>query len=193
MKPIETFQIHPGFVVAAHNLVFATPRDRCLYLGTADRRKPQWLLDHPDAWRRIEDVLREAASLQRRVECPVENMPARPSSRVPSDIRKDVEDVDDSDSVDIPPQAPALVMKRPNTADAPSAPGYADEITIRGVQYISAALLISRRGGFAPRTLSRLIAAGETPPYIRIGRKLYFEAATVQDSRIRPIDQVAPH
>jgi hypothetical protein len=44
------------------NLLFATPRDRCSYIGTSIRDRPLWLEEHAGSWRRIEDVQREAVS-----------------------------------------------------------------------------------------------------------------------------------
>ena len=44
------------------DLVFATPRDRCLYIGTSIRDRPLWLEEHTGDWRRIEGVQREAVS-----------------------------------------------------------------------------------------------------------------------------------
>ena len=44
------------------NLLFATPRDRCSYIGTSILARPVWLEEHAGDWRRIEDVQREAVS-----------------------------------------------------------------------------------------------------------------------------------
>jgi hypothetical protein len=52
----------------ADGLEFATHTDRCLYLGLWSWQKPQWLKQHPDKWRRIEDVQQEAASAPAPVE-----------------------------------------------------------------------------------------------------------------------------
>jgi len=41
--------------------VFATPGERCRYIGMLLRDQPRWLREHPDRWRRIEDVQQEAA------------------------------------------------------------------------------------------------------------------------------------
>ena len=45
------------------DLVFATNRDRCSYIGTSISDLPRWLKEHAGSWRRIEDVQREAAAL----------------------------------------------------------------------------------------------------------------------------------
>ena len=44
------------------DLVFATHRDRCLYIGTSIMDRHFWLEEHSGSWRRIEDVQREAAA-----------------------------------------------------------------------------------------------------------------------------------
>ena len=49
-------------------ILFATHRDRALYIGKLVRNRPQWLNQNPDKWRRIEDIQREAASLAAAVE-----------------------------------------------------------------------------------------------------------------------------
>jgi hypothetical protein len=41
--------------------VFATPNERCRYVSLWLRDRPRWLREHPDRWRRIEDVQQEAA------------------------------------------------------------------------------------------------------------------------------------
>jgi hypothetical protein len=58
------------------NLLFATPRDRCSYIGTSIRDRPLWLEEHAGSWRRIEDVQREAVS-------PAMTEPVATASEVP--------------------------------------------------------------------------------------------------------------
>src|SRR6185437_8746927 len=50
------------------DLLFATHRDRCLYIGTSIIDQPRWLQEHTGSWRRIGDVHREAAALAPPVE-----------------------------------------------------------------------------------------------------------------------------
>jgi hypothetical protein len=162
-------------------ILFVSHRDRALYIGTSARNQPQWLKDHPDVWRRVQDVEQEAAS-RRRLESPVEATAAGPSPHSSPDVRNDGKDADNAGSVDIPAgepspaQQPPLAMTRPVTDAAPSAPG--DEIAIGPRRYVSAKraasmLVISRR------TLSRRCAAGKGPPKIKLGNKAYFEIAKV--------------
>src|SRR5712691_700438 len=133
------------------DFLFATHRDRALYIGKLVRDRPRWLKDNPGAWRRIADVQQETASLPRRVESEdlVEAIAAGPS----------------------PPQQPAMML--PLAVAAPSASGV-DEIAIGTRRYVSAQLLASIRG-ISLRTLSRRCAAGKGPPKIKIGNNAFFE------------------
>ncbi|MGA8820540.1 MAG: hypothetical protein WB624_24885 [Xanthobacteraceae bacterium] len=88
------------------DLVFATNRDRGLYIGTSTMDQPRWLEEHPGSWQRIEDVQREAASPAP----PVENennagaAPAGPNDQTSSgDIRKDGDEDDAIALIDILP------------------------------------------------------------------------------------------
>jgi predicted DNA-binding transcriptional regulator AlpA len=51
----------PSLIV--DGILFATHRDRALYLGTSVRDRPRWLKDNPGRWRRLEDA-EEAAGQQ---------------------------------------------------------------------------------------------------------------------------------
>ncbi|HEY6618215.1 MAG TPA: hypothetical protein VIY68_01600 [Steroidobacteraceae bacterium] len=53
--------INPSLVLG--DLLFATHRDRCLFIGTSIIDQPRWLQEHTGSWRRIGDVHREAAAL----------------------------------------------------------------------------------------------------------------------------------
>jgi|SRR5712691_70602 len=160
------------------DFLFATHRDRALYIGKLVRDRPRWLKDNPGAWRRIADVQQETASLPRRVESEdlVEAIAAGQSSHMSSpDVRDDGKD--NAGSVEIPaagpspPQQPAMML--PLAVAAPSASGV-DEIAIGTRRYVSAQLLASIRG-ISLRTLSRRCAAGKGPPKIKIGNKAFFE------------------
>jgi predicted DNA-binding transcriptional regulator AlpA len=153
--------------------------------GAIKRLKPQWLKDNPGAWRRIEDILREASRPHSAdTEGPLEATAAGPSSHISSDIRKDDKDTDSAASAEIPtgdrspPHLPALAMERPKTVAAASASGVEDEIAIGTRRYVSADCLASM-WGISRKTLSRRIAAGKVPPEIKIGKKLYFEVSAI--------------
>src|SRR5438105_6452888 len=109
-------------------ILFATHRDRGLYIGTLLRNRRQWLKDHPDAWRRVQEVEQEAALLRRCLETPVEATAAGPSLHISSpDVRNDGKDADNAHSVEFHAGDPSPPRQRPTDA-APSAPG--DEIAI---------------------------------------------------------------
>lgn len=59
-------------------LVFDTPGERCRYIGTWVRDRPQWLKQNIGRWRRIEDVQQEAASPAPPVESEI-NLEAEPA------------------------------------------------------------------------------------------------------------------
>jgi predicted DNA-binding transcriptional regulator AlpA len=54
--------------LVAGDVLFATHRDRALYLGKSARDRAQWLKDNASRWRRIQDVQQEAAPLRPPVE-----------------------------------------------------------------------------------------------------------------------------
>jgi hypothetical protein len=95
MKPKDAFDCNLVF----DGLLFATPLDRGRYIGTVVRHRSQWLKDHPGVWRRVEDVLREAAS-RRCAEIAAEVAAAAPSSHIQLDILKD--DRDGAASASVP-------------------------------------------------------------------------------------------
>jgi hypothetical protein len=166
-------------------LLFATHRDRALYIRESRRDRPRWLNEHPDVWIRIQDIEQETSSPRRRLESdtPVEATAAVPSPHMSSpDVRNDRKDADNAGSFEVPagepppPQQPPLAMTRPVTDAAASVPG--DEIATDGRGYVSAERAASILG-ISLRTLSRRCAAGKGPLKIKIGNKAYFEIAKV--------------
>jgi hypothetical protein len=166
-------------------LLFNTHRDRGLYIRESRRDRPRWLKEHPDVWKRLQDIEEETSSSPRRVESdtPIEATAAGPSPHMSSsDVRKDGQAADNAGSVEVPagepppPQELLLAMTRPETDAAASVPG--DEIAIDGRGYVSAdraAYML----GISRRTLSRRCAAGKGPPKIKHGNMAYFEIAKV--------------
>jgi hypothetical protein len=78
--------------LVAGDVLFATHRDRALYLGKSARDRAQWLKDNASGWRRIQDVQQEAAPLRPPVESEtnLEAGPAEPNGQTSShDVRKD--------------------------------------------------------------------------------------------------------
>ena len=49
--------------LVAHGYLFASNRDRCLYLGKSVSEQPHWLEANPCKFRTLEDVEKEAAQL----------------------------------------------------------------------------------------------------------------------------------
>jgi hypothetical protein len=75
--------INPSLVLG--DLLFATHRDRCLYIGTSIIDQPRWLQEHTGSWRRIGDVHREAAALAPPVEGETNVGAAPPAQKQPPD------------------------------------------------------------------------------------------------------------
>ena len=57
----EPAVINQSLVVG--DILLATPRDRCSYLGTETRFRAKWLADHPGSWRYVKDIPKEAGLL----------------------------------------------------------------------------------------------------------------------------------
>jgi len=96
-------QFHPNLFVfdrtrAADGFLFATGRDRCLYLGKSRREKPHWLKQNEGRYRRIEDVPREDAPRMSSVEAEI-NLGAGPAEPADSssspEVRNDGDDKGD--------------------------------------------------------------------------------------------------
>jgi hypothetical protein len=104
---LDCLDIIPGLVM--DGIEFATSLDRCRYGGTLNGNRSQWLKDHPGVWRRVENVLREAAS-RRCAEIPAEAAAAGPSSHIQSDILKDDKDADGAASASALPPVPRPVL-----------------------------------------------------------------------------------
>lgn len=183
---LDYLEINQALVM--EGIEFATPLARCCYGGTSRRDRPQWLKDRPGVWRRIEDVLREAAS-RRCAEIAAEATLAGPNSHIQSDILKDDKDADGAASASVPEADPlpadptALTMEGSKAPPPPSKSDFGDEIAIGTRRYVSADRLASMRG-ISRRELSRQIAAGKVPPMIKIGKKLYFEVSTILEGPI---------
>jgi hypothetical protein len=91
----------PGLIDRAlvlGDLLFATRKDRCCYIGLSARNQPLWLEGNWGKWQRIQDVQKEAAPLAPPVESEtkVAATPAAPNGQTSSrDVQKDGDDKDD--------------------------------------------------------------------------------------------------
>jgi hypothetical protein len=89
--------------LTSDGLLFSTPLDRCRYIGTSLRDRPQWLKKHAGRWRPIEDVLQEAASPGPPAESEIDlgAEPAGPNGQTSSrSVRDNGDDEDDVALVD---------------------------------------------------------------------------------------------
>src|SRR5690348_6730489 len=105
-------------------ILFATPRDRGLYIGTLIRNRQQWLKENAGRWRYIKDIQREAASLASAgTEVNVVAAASGPNSQTSShDVRKDGGEKSDVVSVDIPADdsSPSCQPESVSPDDVPS-------------------------------------------------------------------------
>jgi hypothetical protein len=89
--------------------VFATPNERCRYASLSLRDQSRWLSEHPDRWRRIEDVRQDVAPRDLGAEPVGPN--GQPSSRGVRDNGGDEDDVALVDTLagdHSPPHEPTL-------------------------------------------------------------------------------------
>ncbi len=90
-------------------LVFATYRDRALYIRTLVRDRPQWLKDNPGLWETIEDAERKDA---RSAEQEIGGEPSviGPCSPADADTQSDS---NDSANIDVRLETSRLQISRP--------------------------------------------------------------------------------
>ena len=168
----------------AEGYLFATHRDRCLYLGRANRDRPRWLEQNPHAWVRISDIQKEAETSPPVPVKGEDDVKAALSSRLPSSKARNVGEKDgDIPSANIPAAQP-LHPNQPSTATSViiSAACAPSELMVDGRRYVSSQRLTAMLG-ISPRTLSRRCSGRNGPPKIRIGGKAYFELDQIPEWR----------
>jgi hypothetical protein len=70
-----------AWIAAGGDLLFATHRDRALYLGRSVRDRPLWLKENPGTWRRIQSLQQEVpVQPLAESESNVGTIPARPNT-----------------------------------------------------------------------------------------------------------------
>lgn len=102
----------PGLIdqtLVVGEILFATSRERCAYLGTETRYHQKWLADRPHSWRYVHDVLGEADLLEK-------TKTEVGTAECGSNVRKDGNDEDDVALVD------SLVVDRSPPCELTSLP-----------------------------------------------------------------------
>jgi len=164
-------------------ILFATPRDRGLYIGTLIRNRQQWLKENAGRWRYIKDIQREAASVAASVKSEVNVVAASsgPNGQMSShDARKDGNAEDTDGSVDtIARGSPPAEQASATTALSLSEIAK-NEIAIDGHMHVSTQRLASMLG-ISERTLSRLLRNGDRPPHVKIGGSYYYRLDKIQE------------
>jgi hypothetical protein len=161
--------------------LFRTHFDQCRHIGMSRRYQRKWLKDHPDAWKRLQDVQQETSSDPGLAEnaSPVPAKAAAPSSRasaqkVQNNGRQGGTGSVGVDSRDGPaPRQSARASVPPMAVTASSAPRDKDEIMIGGRRYVSSKLPCLDLGDFANNTLPQ-VRCRQAPPKIKISGD-YFE------------------
>ena len=155
-------------------LVFATPRDRALYIGTLVRDRPRWLKDHPEAWETLEQAERRAIrSAPRETRGALTEL----NSGGGADGRSNSQD--SAKAADVRPKGRAPSDRVAPPAIAPSrASNVGDEVTIDGRRYVSAERFASMLK-ISLRTLSRWCKEQGSPPKVKVGSKAFFAADTI--------------
>ncbi len=173
-------------------LVFATYRDRALYIRTLVRDRPQWLKDNPELWETMEDAQRrDARSAEEEIGGELSGI--RPNSGSGADIQGDSNDsakVDDLRPEDLSASDQSSLPEAPSPAIAPLvSTSIGDKVTIEGRRYVSAEQLASMLG-ISLRTLSRWCKERGPPPKTKVGGKVFFEEDKIPEWRSRR--QMAP-
>jgi hypothetical protein len=167
--------INKGLVLDKY--MFATYRDRALYIRTPLRNRVQWLKDNPTKWRLLSDVEEELTATQRLAENKSRSS-ARAASSNPLSLneKSDEKENHEAASVDTAPgerptprPSPALVPS--STVAAVNTPDI-DEIAIGTRRYVTAKRLASIHG-FSAKTLSRRCKDDPDIPKIRINNMYY--------------------
>jgi predicted DNA-binding transcriptional regulator AlpA len=164
-------------------ILFATHRDRLLYIRTLVRNRPQWLKDNPEAWRRIEDIQREAASVAASVKSEVKVVAASsgPNGQMSShDVGKDGNAEDTDGSADTVARGSPPAEQASATTALSLSEIAKNEIAIDGHMHVSTQRLASMLG-ISERTLSRLLRNGDRPPHVKIGGSYYYRLDKIEE------------
>jgi len=183
---------HPGGNVTGNTAIAAELQAKVVELirvvGTVNRLRRKWLDEHKDLWRPYKTVEDGVAVLRPRIEGgDIETIPGTPSSsKLLSDTRLNTNGTEVSlptpTKALLPAHEPALVTLP--AVIGPQAVSTRDEIIIGGRRLISdrrvAAVL-----GVSKRTLQRWRQENKGPPWVKIGRRIYYDEdklkASIQD------------
>jgi hypothetical protein len=161
-------------------ILFATHRDRALYIGTITGRRQKWLEDHPGVWIRLEDLKQDRASPPNGVEIPSVAGTVTPvrtcdgSATEPPIGATDPGHPQATDFSETGLAQPALPVQLSSTLPGATALHVDDVITIGSRQCVTAPGLASMLK-VSRRTLSRLCAGPNGPPKRRHGNMVLFE------------------
>jgi predicted DNA-binding transcriptional regulator AlpA len=157
------------------DLVFLTPRDRCVYIGLSAWQKKKLLRDHLELWKTREDALHD---LQARAGVDVEAEPAEPCSLTSAD---EVRPSGQSDGPLPVPGEHKRLPGKPATNTAPPMTAAAGDGIIIGERRFISERRVAAMLGYSPRQLQRWRKEQKGPPSTKIGRKLFYEINKLQE------------
>jgi len=160
------------------DLVFLTPRDRCLYIGLYPSQKKQMLRDHPELWKTRSDALRDLQAGAAIVE-PAEARSTPSANEVPTSGES-------NGPLPVPGEDKRLLdnLARNTTpltiANAEATAASDDEIIIGERRFIRERRVAAMMG-YHPRTLQRWRTEQKGPPSTQIGRVMFYEINKLQE------------
>ena len=164
--------------VVPYPIEFIHPKFKSAYLGTVNRLRRKWLDEHKDLWRPYKTIEDGVAVLRPRIEeGDIETIPGTPSSsELQSDTRLNTNRTEVSlptpTKALLPAHEPALVTLP--AVIGPQAVSTRDEIIIDGLRWISERR-VEAMLGFCQRTLQRWRQEHKGPPWVKIGRRIFYD------------------
>lgn len=175
----EMGEMHPVVFdpsVVPYPIQFIHPAARAAYLGTVNRLRPKWLDENKGLWRPYKGMEDGVAVLRPRIEGgDIETIPGtRSSSKLLSDTRLNTNGTE----VSLPTPTMALLRAHEPAlvtlpaVIGPQAVSTRDETIIDGLlsEGQVAAML-----GVCKRTLQRWRKENKGPPWVKIGRTIYYD------------------
>ena len=170
MKPVNNPSIVP------FQIEFIDSRARCLYLGTINRLRREWLDKHSNMWRPYMPN-EEQATVSQRLDSDGGAPEARATNSPAATNNDDVSPLN-------PPSNRPADAERPADLAPPAATSRDDEIIIDGRRLVSERWVAAKLG-INKRTLLRWHKKNIGPRRIKISRRVYYDQDKLMDSLLR--------
>jgi hypothetical protein len=176
LPPIEFDPAQVVFdpLVAPDGIVFRMGY-RCPYLGTVNCLHAKYLRDHPGMWRYL--TPEETAALRPPTEPAVNVVLPVPSIPLVSNSRHNPRGPETAvlaREEDVSPQTEQPTPVMLPVVPSPHAQSTLDEIVIDGHRFISERRVVEVLAA-AKRTLQRWRAENKGPPWVKVGRKIFYD------------------